>query len=291
MKEFIDKAKILIEAFPYIQKFQGKIVVIKFGGSALEEDISKFHAVATDIAFMSCAGMRPVVVHGGGKAISKRMKEAGIEPKFVKGLRVTCDKSIKIVERVLNREINPDIVHALQQAGGSAIGISGYDVILAKKKTQVDPATGEVIDLGFVGEPVKICLSKIIRLINKGMIPVISPLGKDRKGVLYNINADITAAFLAKNLKARKLVFMSDVPGILRDRKDMSSVISTIRIKEVTALIKSGIIDAGMLPKVLSGVDALSNGVEKVHIVNADMPHSLLLEIFTDKGIGTEIIK
>lgn len=291
MKQFIDKTKILIEAFPYIQKFQGRIVVVKFGGSALEEDVSKFQAVATDIAFMACVGMQPVLVHGGGKAISRRMKEACIEPKFVMGLRVTCDKSIKIVEKVLNKEINPRIVSALQQAGATAVGVSGSDVFVARKKTEIDPATRKVIEFGFVGEPVNVRYGKIKRLIAKGTIPVISPLGKDTKSRIYNINADVASAFLAKKLKARKLVFMSDVPGILRDRKDMSSIISTLQISEVTSLINSGIIDSGMLPKVQSGVDALCGGVEKVHIVNADMPHSLLLEIFTDKGIGTEIIK
>lgn len=290
MQKVIEKAEVLIEALPYIQKFRGEIIVVKFGGSAMEER-SNTESVLADVTFMECVGMLPVVVHGGGKAISRQMKKAGIEAKFVRGLRMTCADTIRVVQTVMNQEINPDLVSILERMGAKAQGIHGEDIFTVIKKTETDSKTGEVLDWGFVGEPHGVDTGPVRALLDKGIVPVVTPLGLGPDGNVYNVNADTAAAALAKALKARKLAFLSDVPGLLRNAEDPESVMSTLNIGEVEKLIQQGTIGGGMLPKVQSGVEALNAGVRKIHMIDGRMPHSLLLEIFTDKGVGTEIVK
>jgi len=289
MKKVIEKADVLIEALPYIQRFRGAIVVVKLGGSAQEE---RQHAegILEDVTFMECVGMKPVVVHGGGKAISRRMKERGIEPRFVRGLRVTCEASMQVVEQVINEEINPGLVAILERFGAPAATLRGEDILTVQRKTETDPQTGEVLDWGFVGEPGEVDVRPVLELIAQGRVPVVSPLGRDREGRVHNVNADQAAAALAGALRARKLAYVTDVPGLLRNPEDPDSILSTLKISEVEELIAQGVIGGGMLPKVRSGVAALQAGVGKIHIIDGRMPHSLLLEIFTDKGVGTEIV-
>ncbi|MGI6087949.1 MAG: acetylglutamate kinase [Kiritimatiellia bacterium] len=290
MQTIIEKASVLIEAMPYIQAFRNEIVVIKFGGSAMEQR-QCYDSILTDTAFMGSVGLCPVVVHGGGKAISRRMQAAGLQPNFRQGLRVTDAETIRLVEEVLNHEVNVEIVETLVAHGAQAVGIQGPSILRAIRYMPRDSKTGEPVDLGFVGQVVKVQTETVRACLGSGMVPVITPLARDENGQIYNINADEAAAALARALPARKLVFVSDVPGILRDPSNPQSVISSLGYKEVGDLIKSGVIAGGMLPKIQGALDALDAGVRKVHIVDGRLPHSLLLEIFTDKGIGTEIIK
>ena len=290
MQAVIEKASVLIEALPYIQKFRGHIIVVKFGGSAIEEK-SGYESVLNDIAFMACVGLRPVVVHGGGKAISKKMQEKGIRPNFVKGLRVTDEETIHVVEQVLNREVNPELVRCIETMGCTARGIHGEDILRVTKHTQKDDKTGETLDWGYVGEVVEVDDDPILAYLHSHIVPMITPLGRGPDGKIYNINADEAAASIAQALKARKLVFLSDVPGLLKDPQDPTSLISTLKLSEVDGLIERGVIDGGMLPKVKGAVRALKSGVRKTHFIDARLPHSLLLELFTDKGVGTEIVK
>ena len=286
----IQKAATLVEALPYIQKFRDAIVVVKFGGSVMEnEELIK--STMLDVVMMEAIGMKPVVVHGGGKAITARLNELQIATKFVNGLRHTCEQTIKVVDDVLHNVINKKLVAGAQLAGGKAMTVSGKEILRAEKTWSVDPATGEKCDVGFVGDITSVDTRKIIELLYIDLIPVIAPLGVDEAGQIYNINADIAACKIAEALKARKLVFLSDVPGILRDAKDEKSLISTIRVNEVEQLITDKVISGGMLPKIQSSIRALQAGTNKVHMIDGRLPHSLLLEIFTDKGIGTEIIK
>ena len=290
MQTAIKKADVLIEALPYIQKFRGDTVVVKFGGSAME-DKACVESVLRDIAFMECVGLRPIVVHGGGKAISQRMKEAGLQPQFVKGLRVTDKASIEIVEQVLNNEVNPEIARTLEQFGCKSRGIHGEHILTVKKHTATDDKTGEMLDWGYVGTITAVDVEPVKAYLQAGITPVITPLGLGPERKLYNINADEAAAAIAEKLEARKLVFLSDVPGILSKREDPLSIISTLKLGEVEDLIKRGVIAGGMLPKVGGALKALKAGVKKTHIIDASQPHSLLLELFTDKGVGTEIIQ
>jgi len=290
MQKLIEKADVLIEALPYIQEFRGAVIVVKFGGSAME-DKARAEGVLADITFMACVGMRPVIVHGGGKAITRRMKERGIEGKFVKGLRVTSEEAIKVVEEVVNKEINPEIVATLERLGARARGILGQEVFKVIRKQEIDLETGECLDWGFVGEPGEVNRARVQAVLEEGAVPVITPLGIGPDGKLHNVNADTAAAALAAALKARKLAYITDVPGLLRNADDPDSIMSTLKIGEVEELIREGVIDGGMLPKVTSGVEALKAGVRKIHIIDGRMPHSLLLEIFTDKGVGTEIVQ
>ncbi len=288
MKEIKEKADVLIEAMPYILAFRGEPMVIKFGGSVME-DKNAFNSILTDAAFLEAVGLRPIIVHGGGKAISRKMQEKGIKPEFVNGLRVTDKDTIRVVEEVLNHEINVEIVETLNAKGVKATGLHGPSIFKAERLLQTDEK-GEQVDIGFVGKITQVDVEPLIACMNAGLIPVVTPLGKGQDGI-YNINADDSAAAVAREIKARKLIFLSDVPGIMKDQKDVSSVISTIKRKEVDQLIKQGVIYGGMLPKIQGALDALDSGVKKVHIIDGHLPHSLLLEIFTDKGIGTEIIK
>ncbi|HAS84293.1 MAG TPA: acetylglutamate kinase [Verrucomicrobia bacterium] len=289
MQDVSKKAAVLIEALPYIQRFRNAVVVVKFGGSAME-DPAHVNGVLEDVAFMECVGMKVVVVHGGGKEISRGMVEAGIESRFVRGLRVTCERSIEVVRRVMRTDINPRIVRSLEEKGAPARSLHGEDIFTVRRMTDVDPATGETLDWGFVGDPNDVRTEPIQAMLAEGLIPVITPLGIGPDGAVHNINADVAAAAVAKALKARKLAFLSDVPGLLRDPKDPESLISTLQLGEVDGLIKQGIISGGMLPKIQSCVEALEAGVRKVHMIDGRMLHSLLMEMFTEKGVGTEIV-
>ena len=290
MQEMIQKANVLIEALPYMQKFRGEIVVVKVGGSTMEEKAGT-EKVLTDIAFMACVGLRPVLVHGGGKAISKAMKEKGLTPRFVKGLRVTDEASADVVEQVLNREVNPDLVQTLEKLGCTARSIHGEDILGVVKHTERDAETGETLDWGYVGDVTEVDDDPILAYLHSHIVPVITPLGWGPDDKVYNINADDAASAIAQTLKARKLVYLSDVPGLLRDPKDKSTLISTLKFAEVDTLIERGVISGGMIPKVQGAVKAIKAGVRKVHFIDAALPHSLLLELFTVKGVGTEIVK
>jgi acetylglutamate kinase len=290
MQKVIEKADVLIEALPYIQRFRGDAVVVKFGGSAMEEKTTVDN-VLKDIAFMECVGLRPVLVHGGGKAISQRMKDAGLRPVFVKGLRVTDDDSMHLVEQVLNNEVNPEIVKTLEEYGCKARGIHGEHILSVVKRTGNDLESGEAMDWGYVGEVVKVDVEPIKAYLQAGITPVITPLGLGPDRQLYNINGDEAAASIAEKLEARKLVFLSDVPGLLENKDDPMSIMSTLKLSEVEDLIKRGVISGGMLPKIGGAIKALKAGVRKIHIIDAGLPHSLLLEMFTDKGVGTEIVR
>ncbi len=281
MKNAIAKAEVLIEALPYIQSFRGEVVVVKLGGSAME-DKRQFQAILTDVTFMECVGMRP--------AISRAMTTAGLTPRFVRGLRVTDDATISVVANVLRCQINPEIVASLKRLGATAQSVAGEAVFRVEQRTERDEATGETLDWGWVGEIRSVDPEPVAACLDQRTVPVVTPLGTGPDGRLFNLNAEDAAAALAGSLKARKLVFVSDVPGLLRDRNDESTLLSTLRISEVEELVRTGVVNSGMLPKVRSCAEALAAGVRKIHIIDARVAHSLLLEIFTDKGIGTEII-
>ncbi|MEN8254063.1 MAG: acetylglutamate kinase [Verrucomicrobiota bacterium] len=290
MDKFIEKAAALTEALPFIQRFRGETVVVKFGGSIMESE-DGYRRIMQDIAFMECVGLRPVVVHGGGKAISRAMREADIAPNFVHGLRVTDKATMQVVEQVLNQEVNPHLVEIIQQFHGKARGIHGEDIIRVDKMTGTDPETKESLDWGYVGKVAKVDVEPIKAYLRSNIVPVITPLGKGPGGKLYNINADDTATAIACALNARKLVFLTDVPGLLRDPEDKDTLISSLHLNEVDELIDRGVIAGGMLPKIRGMAGAVKSGIKKAHIIDASMPHSLLLELFTTEGVGTEITK
>lgn len=285
MEKLIEKAKVLIEALPYIKKFYGKTVVVKYGGKAMESSALK-ESIVIDIIFMKYVGMNPIIVHGGGPEISSFMEKLGNKPKFVNGFLVTDKNTMNIVEMVLVGKINKEIVNLINKNGGKAVGISGKDgnlIFVEKKKSK--------IDLGFVGEVKKINTEILNTLDGKGFIPVIAPLGTDKNNDTYNINADSAASEIAIALKAEKLVFLTDVRGILPSKNKFAIPISTLTVKDAVKLKKKNIIDGGMLPKVDACIKALQYGIKKTHIIDGRIMHALLLEIFTDKGIGTEIVK
>jgi len=283
VQEFIDKADVLLEALPYIQRFRSDIFVIKYGGSFMDSPDPKVRSgVAADIVFLEAVGINPIVVHGGGKAITSAMGKAGIKPRFVNGMRVTDEETMKCVETVLGNIINRDIVEMIQKLGGKARGFSGKDVFLCR---QLDPK------LGYVGEVTDVQLEQVRKCLRAQVTPVISPIGLGEDDHSYNINADVAAAKLAMAIGARRLVFLSDVPGLLRDPAKLETLISHLKASEVLHLKRGGVIDKGMIPKVDSAVEAVQAGVHRVHFVDGRVPHSVLLEIFTDKGIGTEVVK
>ncbi|MBQ9367012.1 MAG: acetylglutamate kinase [Victivallales bacterium] len=289
MENLIAKAEVLLEALPYIQQFQGAMVLVKFGGSAMEDpEVTK--RVLKDIAFMQSAGMKPIIVHGGGKAISAELKRQEIPTRFVNGLRYTCERTIKVVDRVLHDDVNAALVEQLWCWGTKAAPVSGKDVLRCHRITTKDKETGEELDLGFVGEVVNVDVEQIKWVMSRGEVPVITPLACDMNGRVFNINADMAACVIASQMKVRKLVFLSDVPGVLRNPEDQNSLISTIATSEIDTLAADGVISGGMLPKLKSAAAALKAGVSKVHLIDGRLPHSLLLEFFTDKGIGTQII-
>jgi acetylglutamate kinase len=284
------RSEALIEALPFIQKFRGQTFVIKYGGAAMEEEqiVERF---LRDVVFLEAVGINPVLVHGGGKAITARMREAGLKAQFVNGLRVTDEKSISIVEQTLDSEINPHIVETIHRFGGKAQGVSGKTVFVARKMDPQVQENGEKIEIGFVGEAARINFKHIQAHIKQETVPVISPIGAEESGVVLNINADVAAAALASALKASKLIFVSDVPGIMRDPSQPDSLIPSVNSEQVESLIKQRVIEGGMIPKVQSATSALSKGVEKVHLIGGHIHHGLLLEIFTNAGIGTEITR
>lgn len=281
MEEAIKKSEVLIEALPYIKKFFGKVVVIKYGGSVLHnKDIR--HMVLQDIVFMRYAGMKPVLVHGGGPNISEKLKEANIETKFVDGLRVTCERSMGVVDSVLS-ELNKELVEELGGFGGEAFGLSGKEnnMLQAEKK--------EGKDLGYVGTIAGVDTTILRRLVDTNIIPVICPIGKGSDNKLYNINADEAASNVAIALSAEKFVVLTNVRGVMKDKDDPESIFHSLTLDATKHLIDTGVIAGGMVPKTKACLHALSGGVRKAHIVDANLSHALLLEIFTDKGIGTEI--
>ena len=284
-----DKADVLVEALPYIQKFRSSVMVVKFGGSAMEDE-ELVRNTMRDIVMLEAIGIRPVVVHGGGKAISAELKRRGIPVKFVNGLRYTCEKTIGVVDEVLHK-VNAHLVELGKEFGGPVCGVSGKQVLKARRTLSTDPVTGKQEDVGFVGEVAGVDVAAVMDALAKGFTPILTPLGMGLDGQVYNINADVARCKIAEAIHARKLVFMSDVPGILADREDESSVIETIRTDEIDGLIAKGIISGGMLPKIASCVSALNSGINKVHMIDGRRRHSLLLEIFTDTGIGTQIVR
>lgn len=286
----INKAAVLVEALPYLQSFRGHTFLIKMGGSAME-DPALVRKVMRDIVFLEVAGINPVIVHGGGKAISAAMKEAGLEAEFIGGFRVTTPEAINIVQHTLTGKINPGLVGMLTELGGKARGIPGSEVFIGQR-IQATNEAGEKVDIGRVGEAVG-CHTDLIRsCVGSETVPVISPLASEHdSGKPLNVNADLAAACLAKALNATKLVYLSDVPGILADRNNPESLIPSINRSMAAELTGNGTIAGGMLPKINSALDALANGVGKVHFIDGRMPHSLLLEIFTRSGIGTEIVQ
>lgn len=286
MNDVISKASILTEALPYIKKFSGITVVIKYGGAALvNEDIKS--TIIKDIALMKYVGFKPVVVHGGGKDINKALEAVGIEPKFKDGLRVTDEPTMEIVQQVLAGKINKNLATELCLHGINAVGICGKDAGFM----QVKKAMPKGMDIGLVGDVTEVRTDLINTLIDNDFVPVISSIGVDEEGNSYNVNADYAAVAVAGALKAEKLVFVTDVAGIMRDVNDPDSVISVIKEDEVNALIEDGTISGGMLPKVQCCMAGVEAGVNNVHILDGRIAHCLILEIFTNKGIGTLIEK
>jgi len=291
MEELISKARVLLEALPYIQRFRSQTFVVKYGGSFMDSpDADVRGGVARDVVFLEAVGINPVVVHGGGKAITRAMEAAGLQSKFVQGQRVTDEATVKVVDQVLSREINPEIVKTIENLGGKAKGLTGSDIFTCHKFF-VKGDGGEELDIGFVGEVTHVNTEPLRECIRRGITPVISPTARGEDGQIYNCNADVAAAQTAIALKARRLVFMSDVPGLMRDPKNPSTVIPHLQITEVDTLKKAGIVDKGMIPKVDSAVAAIRAGVEKVSLVDGRVSHSVLLEIFTDAGVGTEVVQ
>jgi len=281
---------VLVEALGWIQQFRDRYVVVKLGGSALEEPDNVRRSLG-DVVFMAAVGMRPILVHGGGKSISRAMELAGIQPKFVQGRRYTDDGTLEIVSRVLADDICESLVEEIRSLGGRAVGLNFRSQnVLIGEKTKLAGPNGESIDLGRVGQVTGINRDVLAATCRSGTVPVIPSVALDKKGGKLNVNADTAAAAIARILRAEKLVFLSDVPGIFRDRNDPSTLISHLKSEDCRTLIADGTIDSGMIPKVEASLEALEAGVRKVHIIDAGVPHSLLLEIYSNTGIGTEIV-
>jgi acetylglutamate kinase len=291
MEKLIEKARILIEAMPYIQTFRGKTFVIKYGGNAMIEEHLK-QGFAQDVVLLRYIGVNPVIVHGGGPQIGSTMERMGKKPSFVSGQRVTDQETMDIVEMVLGGKVNKEIVNLINQAGGKAVGLTGKDggLLQAKKlklqQTSDETGETEIIDIGLVGEVTEVRPGALAALEQGGFIPVIAPVGVGKDGETYNINADLVAGAVAGAVKAEKLILLTDQAGILDKDKNL---ISSLNKKKVETMVKAGTISGGMLPKTTSCFDALEAGCAKVHIIDGRVPHSLLLEIFTREGIGTEI--
>src|SRR5580658_9894276 len=292
MDDPIAKAATLLEALPYIQKFSGATFVVKYGGSFMDSPDEKVRtSVARDIVFLEAVEINPVIVHGGGKAITRAMEKAGLAAKFIQGQRVTDEATAKIVDDVLSQVINPEVVETINALGGQAVGFAGPDIFKCRKLWLDDKENpGRKIDIGYVGEVIEVNVAPLKECIWCGHTPVISPTARGEDGKIYNCNADVAAAMAAIALNAKRLVFMSDVPGLMRDPKDVSTVISHLQTGEVPGLKAAGIVDKGMIPKVDSAVAAIKAGVEKVSFVDGRTPHAVLLEIFTDRGVGTEVV-
>lgn len=295
MEESIRKAAVLIEAMPYIQAFRDKVVLIKLGGSLLSHE-ERLNSTLKDVVFMHSVGIKPVVVHGGGGRISENMKKAGLEPRFVAGYRVTDEKAIRIVEQTLIGEINAEIVRRIEEFGAKAEGCSGKDEGMLRVEklcpvVQEHPdGPAEPVDIGCVGKVIEVNVKPLHGIVRDGRLPVVATLGVTKDNQVYNVNADESAAKLAEGLRAEKLVFLTNVRGLLRDPQDEASLMSSLDADIVEKLLQEKVITGGMIPKVKAGLEAVNNGVHKTHIIDGRVPHSLLLEIFTDKGIGTQIV-
>ena len=292
MQDLIAKAETLLEALPYIQKFNGATFVVKYGGSFMDSpDANVRTGVARDIVFLEAVEINPVVVHGGGKAITRAMEKAGLKANFIQGQRVTDEATVQIVDDVLSGEINPEIVKTIKALGGRPVGFAGRDIFKCRKLWLDDRENpGKKIDIGYVGEVIEVNVQPLKESMWCGFTPVISPTARGEDGKIYNCNADVAAAMCAIALNAKRLVFMSDVPGLMRDPRDASTVIAHLQIGEVPGLKSAGIVDKGMIPKVDSAVAAIKSGVEKVSLVDGRVSHSVLMEIFTDAGVGTEVV-
>ena len=284
MDKAMDKAEVLIEALPYIQRFNRKIIVVKYGGSAMvDEELKK--QVIQDVTLLKLVGFKPIIVHGGGKEISKWVEKTGMTPEFVNGLRKTDAPTMEIAEMVLNK-VNKSLVQNVQSLGVNAIGISGKDGGLLK----VEKKLSDGKDIGFVGEITEVNPKIIMDLLEKDFLPIVCPIGMDENFVTYNINADDAACAIAKAVSAEKLAFLTDIEGVYKDKDDPDTLISELSVEEAKALIGDGFIGGGMLPKLNNCIEAIEQGVSRVHILDGRIAHCLLLEIFTNKGIGTAII-
>ena len=284
MQKFLSKAEVLIEALPYIQRFNRKIIVVKYGGSAMvDEDLKR--RVIEDVTLLKLVGFKPIIVHGGGKEISKWVEKAGMKPQFINGLRVTDADTMEVAEMVLGK-VNKSLVQLVESLGVRAIGISGKDGRLLKVKKKL--SGGE--DIGFVGEVTEVNADILWDLLEKDFLPIVCPIGMDENYDSYNINADDAACAIARAVHAEKLAFLTDIEGVYKDPKDPSTLISELPISEAKKLIEDGYIGGGMLPKLNNCIDAIENGVSRVHILDGRIAHCLLLEIFTNKGIGTAIL-
>ena len=284
MKELLQKAEVLIEALPYIQRFNRKIIVVKYGGSAMVDEELKKHVIQ-DVTLLKLVGFKPIIVHGGGKEISKWVGKVGMEPVFINGLRKTDEATMEIAEMVLNK-VNKSLVTLVQELGVNAVGISGKDGGLLKVEKKY--SNGE--DIGFVGEITEVNPQILYDLLEKDFLPIICPVGMDAEYNSSNINADDAACAIAKAVKAEKLAFLTDIEGVYKDPKDKDTLISELRVSEARELIGDGFIGGGMLPKLNNCIDAIENGVSRVHILDGRIAHCLLLEIFTNRGIGTAIL-
>jgi len=278
------KARILMEALPYVRRFRGSIFVVKYGGSFMDSPDPEVRAgVAKDLVFLNFVGIKVVVVHGGGKAITRELDKRGIKAQFLEGLRVTDEQTIEVVDSVLNEQVNQEVAQFVSSNDCDVQRFPGKEVLTCEK------IWGKH-DLGFVGQVTQVEANPILEALEKGYMPILSSTASDEAGVCYNVNADNVASKVAIALGARRLVYLSDVPGLLRNPDDSSTLLSSLAVNEVDPLKKEGVIAAGMLPKVNSAVEALKEGVNRVHFIDGRMPHSILLEIFTDQGIGTEIV-
>lgn len=285
MKQYLDKAEVLIEALPYIQKFNRKVIVVKYGGSAMvDENLKK--RVIEDVTLLKLVGFKPIIVHGGGKEISRWVSKVGMEPKFINGLRVTDEPTMELAEMVLGK-VNKELVQMVESLGVRAIGLSGKDGGLLNVTKKY--SNGE--DIGYVGEVQKVNANILWDLLDKDFLPIVCPIGLDDSFHTYNINADDAACAIARAMNAEKLAFLTDIEGVYKDPNDPSTLISELQISEAKEFIEKGYIGGGMLPKLNNCIDAIENGVSRVHILDGRIPHCLLLEIFTNKGIGTAILK
>ena len=284
MDESLKKASVLIEALPYIQRFNRKIIVVKYGGSAMVDDRLK-RSVIEDVTLLKLVGFKPIIVHGGGKEISRWVEKSGMEPKFVNGLRVTDEPTMEIAEMVLNK-VNKSLVQLVEQLGVLAVGVSGKDGGMLKVEKKY--ADGE--DIGFVGDIREVNPKILFDLLEKDFLPIVAPIGLDDQYNTYNINADDAACAIARAVSAEKLAFLTDIEGVYKNPDDKSSLISELPVTEAAKLMESGYIGGGMLPKLANCIDAIENGVSRVHILDGRIPHCLLLEIFTNRGIGTAIL-
>jgi len=290
LQTYIEKASTLIEALPYIQAFRDKTVVVKYGGSTLTDD-DDVDTVLRDIVFMESVGINPVIVHGGGPAINRRLQELNIETKRINGLRVTDEATMKVVEEVLFGQVNAEIVAAIDKLGGRAVGISAKESRVMHVSKHMPPSADGPVDIGFVGDVERIDPAPLLELTGQGVIPVVAPIGRGESGESFNVNADTAAGEIAAALRAEKLVFLTDVKGIMSDPADDSSLLSTLHVGQVDELIENEVISGGMIPKVGACVKSVKAGVRKTHIIDGRIPHSMLLEFFTNEGIGTEIVQ